>query len=128
MTRRSTWWLAVMWVGAMSAPAPARAAEGLTPAVVVCPTGKQGSFAERLAAQEIRRYYYLRTGRLVPVAEGLESAEQVEALTLIGYQVGQGYHLARPMPATEVDTWLTDHCGGPGAAVRTPSATRTARG
>ena len=65
---------------------------------------------------------------LLTVAEGLESAEQVEALTLIGYQVGQGYHLARPMPATEVDTWLTDHCGGPGAAVRTPSATRTARG
>jgi len=82
MTRRSTWWLAVMWVGAMSAPAPARAAEGLTPAVVVCPTGKQGSFAERLAAQEIRRYYYLRTGRLVPVAEDLEGQADGAAIVV----------------------------------------------
>ena len=32
------------------------------------------SFAERLAAREIRRYVYLRTGRLLPVVDRLEAA------------------------------------------------------
>ena len=41
-------------------------------AVVVSP---QGSFAERLAAQEIRRYVYLRTATLLPIVEDPAKAE-----------------------------------------------------
>ena len=32
------------------------------------------------------------------VAEGIESAEQMEQLRLLGCRAGQGYHLARPWP------------------------------
>ncbi|MFH1069997.1 MAG: alpha-glucuronidase family glycosyl hydrolase, partial [Candidatus Glassbacteria bacterium] len=40
--------------------------------VIVAPAG--GSFEEVLAAKEIRRYYYLRTGRLLRLVEGLPAA------------------------------------------------------
>jgi diguanylate cyclase (GGDEF)-like protein len=40
------------------------------------------------------------------VAEGVESAEQAAVLGELGYTVGQGYHLARPMPADEVSRLL----------------------
>jgi diguanylate cyclase len=32
------------------------------------------------------------------VAEGIENEDQAEQLRLLGYTLGQGYHLARPMP------------------------------
>ena len=35
-------------------------------AVIVCP--KTASFAEKLAAKEIRRYVYFRSGELLPIA------------------------------------------------------------
>jgi diguanylate cyclase (GGDEF)-like protein/PAS domain S-box-containing protein len=35
------------------------------------------------------------------VAEGIETAEQMEVLRSLGCQDGQGYHFARPMPAEE---------------------------
>ncbi|WP_240670604.1 putative bifunctional diguanylate cyclase/phosphodiesterase [Actinoplanes solisilvae] len=35
---------------------------------------------------------------LETVAEGIESQEQADRLRHLGYTVGQGYHLARPMP------------------------------
>ena len=59
-------------VAAMTAIAPARAAESVTPVAIVS-AGKEASFAERLAAQEIRRYFYLRTGRLTPIVESLDA-------------------------------------------------------
>jgi len=42
------------------------------PVAVVCP--RHGEFAERLAAREIRRYIYLRTGKLLPIVHDSESA------------------------------------------------------
>ena len=48
-----------------------RAEEPIVPRAVVC--AKNASFAERLAAKEIRRYVYLRTGSLLPMVEDLES-------------------------------------------------------
>jgi EAL domain-containing protein (putative c-di-GMP-specific phosphodiesterase class I) len=33
------------------------------------------------------------------VAEGVENAEQAAVLRELGYTLGQGYHLARPMTA-----------------------------
>ena len=43
----------------------------IVPTAVVC--GGDSSFAERLAAKEIRRYVYLRTGRLLPLVDRLET-------------------------------------------------------
>jgi EAL domain-containing protein (putative c-di-GMP-specific phosphodiesterase class I) len=36
------------------------------------------------------------------VAEGIETAEQLATLRDLGVTLGQGFHLARPMPAAEV--------------------------
>ncbi len=39
------------------------------------------------------------------VAEGLEDLSMTEAVAMLGARYGQGYHLARPMPAAEVPGW-----------------------
>jgi hypothetical protein len=49
------------------------------------------------------------------VAEGLEDLGMTEAAAVLGAQYGQGYHLARPMPAAEVPGWMKDFTG-PGVA------------
>jgi len=43
---------------------------------------------------------------LTVVAEGVEGAEHVLALRALGCDVAQGYHYARPMPATEMSALL----------------------
>ncbi|GAA1634250.1 putative bifunctional diguanylate cyclase/phosphodiesterase [Actinoplanes couchii] len=46
------------------------------------------------------------------VAEGIENQEQADRLFKLGYTVGQGYHLARPMPADRITELLaTRHLG-----------------
>ena len=40
------------------------------------------------------------------VAEGVEDAETVEALTAMGVDLLQGYYYAKPMPARDVPGWL----------------------
>jgi EAL domain-containing protein (putative c-di-GMP-specific phosphodiesterase class I) len=40
------------------------------------------------------------------VAEGIESQAQADRLRQLGYTVGQGYHLARPMPPAQVSRLL----------------------
>ncbi len=45
------------------------------------------------------------------VAEGLEDLGMTEAAAVLGAQYGQGYHLARPMPAAEVPGWMEDFAG-----------------
>lgn len=42
------------------------------------------------------------------VAEGLEDLGMTEAVAVLGAQHGQGYHLARPMPASEVPGWAAE--------------------
>jgi EAL domain-containing protein (putative c-di-GMP-specific phosphodiesterase class I) len=42
-----------------------------------------------------------RLGLLV-IAEGIETAQQLDALVGYGCDIAQGYHLARPVPADEV--------------------------
>jgi len=42
------------------------------------------------------------------VAEGIETAEQKSLLTSIGCDYGQGYHLAKPLPKEEFETFLND--------------------
>lgn len=43
---------------------------------------------------------------LTVVAEGVETAEQQEALARAACHAIQGYLLARPMPSTEFPLWL----------------------
>jgi diguanylate cyclase (GGDEF)-like protein len=47
-----------------------------------------------------------RTLDLTAVAEGIEHAAQVTALTELGCEIGQGFHFARPMPADAVGALL----------------------
>jgi len=49
------------------------------------------------------------------VVEGLESPDLIEAATMLGADFGQGYALARPMPADALATWLDSHRPGPRA-------------
>ncbi|MFI5495735.1 putative bifunctional diguanylate cyclase/phosphodiesterase [Actinoplanes sp. NPDC051859] len=56
--------------------------------------------------------------RLESVAEGIENEEQAEQLRALGYEYGQGYHLARPMPAAKLAELLVAQrrTAGPAAA------------
>jgi EAL domain-containing protein (putative c-di-GMP-specific phosphodiesterase class I) len=40
------------------------------------------------------------------LAEGVETAEQQALAAELGCSVAQGYHIARPMPADELERWL----------------------
>ena len=40
------------------------------------------------------------------VAEGVENQKTLDALTSMGCDQAQGYHIARPMPARELVRWL----------------------
>jgi EAL domain-containing protein (putative c-di-GMP-specific phosphodiesterase class I) len=46
--------------------------------------------------------------RLEVVAEGVETAPTLAALTTFGCRRVQGYYFARPLPADELDAWLRD--------------------
>ena len=48
-----------------------------------------------------------RTLRLETVAEGIEDADQLEALRELGCDLGQGYHLSAPMDPELVPAYLT---------------------
>ena len=43
---------------------------------------------------------------LTTIGHGVENARQSEALAAMGCRYAQGFHLARPMPANELATWL----------------------
>jgi EAL domain-containing protein (putative c-di-GMP-specific phosphodiesterase class I) len=43
------------------------------------------------------------------VAEGVETQAAQERLTDLGCDTAQGYHLARPMPLEELESWLRRH-------------------
>ena len=45
------------------------------------------------------------------VAEGIEDASTMEKLKQMGCDLAQGYHIARPMPASDFFTWLAQHHG-----------------
>ncbi|NEX20262.1 EAL domain-containing protein [Thiorhodococcus mannitoliphagus] len=44
---------------------------------------------------------------LITIAEGVENEAQRSHLLQLGCKEGQGFLFARPMPATELETWLT---------------------
>jgi diguanylate cyclase (GGDEF)-like protein len=53
---------------------------------------------------------------LKTVAEGIEDEATLQQLDILGCDLGQGYHLARPMPAAAVDEWLRAQLDHPVAA------------
>jgi diguanylate cyclase (GGDEF)-like protein len=55
---------------------------------------------------------------LTTVAEGVETEECLEQLRAIGCDAAQGYLIAQPMPAADVEQWLRDH-STPSEPVRT---------
>lgn len=40
------------------------------------------------------------------IAEGIETDEQLNALVNLGCHYGQGYYIARPMPAESIESWI----------------------
>lgn len=53
---------------------------------------------------------------ITALAEGVETAEQVAALKMLGCPVAQGFYFARPLSADGWDELLTGHFGGATAA------------
>ncbi len=43
------------------------------------------------------------------VAEGIEDADTLDELRELGCQVGQGYYVSRPLPASHLTAWLADN-------------------
>jgi EAL domain-containing protein (putative c-di-GMP-specific phosphodiesterase class I) len=43
---------------------------------------------------------------MLTVAEGVETAEDVETLKKLGCDLAQGYYYARPMPTEQVLAWM----------------------
>jgi EAL domain-containing protein (putative c-di-GMP-specific phosphodiesterase class I) len=61
---------------------------------------------------------------LVTLAEGIETAQQARELDRLGCQLGQGYHFARPVPATGIDLLLAryaDQNGGLAKVIAFPA-------
>jgi EAL domain-containing protein (putative c-di-GMP-specific phosphodiesterase class I) len=52
-----------------------------------------------------------RAAELKAVAEGIETATQLEVVRDLGCDGGQGFLLAAPAPADELDAWLGARAG-----------------
>jgi EAL domain-containing protein (putative c-di-GMP-specific phosphodiesterase class I) len=70
------------------------------------------SFVQGMSADSIDRELVAavvgmgRALKLFVVAEGIETAEQAEALRELGCQIGQGYLFSRPLPGEDMDALL----------------------
>lgn len=58
---------------------------------------------------------------LTVLAEGIESQAVLDRLKSLNCDEGQGYHLGRPMPPEQLNSWVRNHVLG--TATRTPEAT-----
>jgi EAL domain-containing protein (putative c-di-GMP-specific phosphodiesterase class I) len=43
------------------------------------------------------------------LAEGVETAQQLRLAVELGCTFAQGYYIARPMPAADMELWMADH-------------------
>jgi diguanylate cyclase (GGDEF)-like protein len=59
--------------------------------------------------------------RLTMIAEGIENAEQLATLRVLGCHLGQGYHLSHPITGTAIERLLSDG-GADGALLSLPPA------
>jgi EAL domain-containing protein (putative c-di-GMP-specific phosphodiesterase class I) len=48
---------------------------------------------------------------LVTVAEGIETSAQLQAVTALGCQIGQGFLMARPLSPSAASRFLHEHRG-----------------
>ena len=67
------------------------------------------------------------TSGMRSLAEGVETAEQLAMATELGCTFAQGYHIARPMPAADLTTWLRARRltrDRPGRSAAQPAAVR----
>jgi diguanylate cyclase (GGDEF)-like protein len=46
------------------------------------------------------------------IAEGVETAQQLDQVARLGCTFAQGFHIAHPMPAEELSAWLADRTAG----------------
>jgi diguanylate cyclase (GGDEF)-like protein len=53
------------------------------------------------------------------IAEGIETQDQADWFRTLGCRLGQGYHFARPMAATELERYMAPFAGGARALART---------
>jgi diguanylate cyclase (GGDEF)-like protein len=53
------------------------------------------------------------------VAEGVETHEVWDQLAALGCDIAQGYHISRPMPASDLSRWLNESPWGPDRAAAT---------
>ncbi|MBI5782679.1 MAG: EAL domain-containing protein [Gammaproteobacteria bacterium] len=67
------------------------------------------------------------TGRVV-VAEGVEDAETLNALSGLGCDLAQGFYFARPLPPAELERWLRESPWGLGAGNVTTLIPRSSPG
>jgi diguanylate cyclase (GGDEF)-like protein/PAS domain S-box-containing protein len=71
-----------------------------------------------------------RSLRLETIAEGIETASQVEELRALGVRLGQGYYFARPLPADQAVSFLARttprrrHAAAAAAMARPPAVAR----
>lgn len=71
------------------------------------------SFVARVAHDERSRLIVQTTTQMARamslrmVAEGVEDATVAAALLPLGVDILQGYHVAQPMPASEVEAWVS---------------------
>jgi EAL domain-containing protein (putative c-di-GMP-specific phosphodiesterase class I) len=73
--------------------------------LVAHPVGRRSEAAAAIAAVvALGRAYGARS-----MAEGVETAGQLELAAELGCSLAQGFHIARPMPADEVPGWLAAH-------------------
>ncbi|MFI5934305.1 putative bifunctional diguanylate cyclase/phosphodiesterase [Actinoplanes sp. NPDC051494] len=68
----------------------------------ICDGEDRGRLAVAAAVAQLAEYLDLYT-----VAEGIETAAQMERLRTMGYRLGQGYHMARPLPPAEMADLMT---------------------
>jgi diguanylate cyclase (GGDEF)-like protein len=62
----------------------------------ICDGEDRGRLAVAAAVAQLAEYLQLKA-----VAEGIETAAQMDRLREMGYRLGQGFHLARPLPPAE---------------------------
>ncbi|MCW2642431.1 MAG: hypothetical protein JWP76_4737 [Dactylosporangium sp.] len=70
--------------------------------VMDCGTDPRAQRAEQQVAVASAVLHMADDLGLDAVAEGIENQEQADRMCALGYRLGQGYHLVRPLPADEV--------------------------
>lgn len=51
----------------------------------------------------------IKSIRMTPVMEGIETQEQVDFLNKLSCDIGQGYYYSKPLPVHEYETYLEEH-------------------